>query len=83
MVMFMKRRYKHICEYCGYGWNGFKKNPVSCPKCKIRFDSIIWFDIRKEMKYKIPKRCSHRFKKIGSYLWECENCGVKIKQKMG
>lgn len=27
-----------VCELCGYEWNPRKDNPVSCPRCKRRFD---------------------------------------------
>ena len=26
------------CKYCKYEWEPRKKNPISCPRCKKRFD---------------------------------------------
>jgi len=26
------------CQYCGYEWKAKIKNPISCPRCKRRFD---------------------------------------------
>lgn len=26
------------CEHCDYEWNARKEHPVSCPRCKKRFD---------------------------------------------
>ena len=26
------------CKYCGYEWESRKENPISCPRCKRRFD---------------------------------------------
>lgn len=31
--------YQHSCPFCGYKWSGRKKNPVSCSRCKRRFDA--------------------------------------------
>jgi len=27
-----------ICKFCGYEWKTKTEDPVSCPKCKRRFD---------------------------------------------
>jgi rubrerythrin len=27
-----------LCERCGYKWKEKKENPISCPRCKRRFD---------------------------------------------
>jgi predicted Zn-ribbon and HTH transcriptional regulator len=32
----MKREIKNKCKKCGYEWNGWKKDPKSCPECKSR-----------------------------------------------
>jgi len=26
------------CKYCSYDWKSRKDEPVSCPRCKRRFD---------------------------------------------
>lgn len=26
------------CKYCDYEWKPMKENPLSCPRCKRRFD---------------------------------------------
>jgi len=26
------------CDKCGYEWKAIKEDPVSCPRCKRRFD---------------------------------------------
>jgi|GEM_PF-1693943 rubrerythrin len=29
---------EQACGYCGYEWMARKEEPVSCPRCKRRFD---------------------------------------------
>jgi len=30
--------FKMKCRFCAYVWNPRKSSPVSCPRCKKRFD---------------------------------------------
>ncbi len=32
------KQYPHRCDECNYEWKGYKEKPLSCPRCKRRFD---------------------------------------------
>lgn len=48
------------CPICNYEWKNKKQNPVSCPRCKRRFDYL----------NNIPKIVKKKFEKGLRYLFK-------------
>lgn len=38
MAIKKRQLYPQHCEFCDNRWDGIKEHPISCPRCKRRFD---------------------------------------------